>query len=235
MDIELGSAGDEWVGAVATPITGGGYDKSVSVDISNLPNDKQALVQELLNAITHGEAKSPDGYNNGSKTKGLCKGKANKSRPRGGDIHPPVTQRTPRQIIAQYKSTTPCNVKLFATGLWQTIPSTLNEAMQAPHLKQYMDKPYTVDVQREVAIFLLFQKESFSKFMKGKASLDEAQYAIAKIWASVAVPTGKKLQNGQISDGTQSMYGGGNRASSESTAMVRAILLKLQQVQKSGS
>jgi hypothetical protein len=57
------------------------------------------------------------------------------------------------------------------------------------------------------------------------ATVDQAQYAAAKQWASVAVPAGYRTRRGTVSDGTLTYYPGpANRANIHGTRALRAFL-----------
>ncbi|MBU6489557.1 MAG: hypothetical protein KGQ57_17315 [Burkholderiales bacterium] len=64
-----------------------------------------------------------------------------------------------------------------------------------------------------------------SSFKNGRGTVDSAQLAAAKCWASIATPKGMKIQNGERSDGTMSYYqGAANRAAMEPTRKLVDLL-----------
>ncbi len=228
MDVALEAEGDEWVGGATF------YDSSLmgehglGVDISNLPDDLNGLLSVLLEAVSHGEAKSPEAYNNGTKPCGLSKAKIY------GDGKTFITKMTPVQILARRNND--CSTRLFATGIWQTIPDTLEGALRAmPELK---NQPYTRENQKKVALWLILQdpiRKDLSNFLTGKNNdINKAQQILAMIWASIPVPAGMRISHGRVSDGTKSYYESRyNKANKESGIMVRAVLEKIQQYHRS--
>ncbi|NWK74416.1 hypothetical protein HYG93_08935 [Acinetobacter sp. SwsAc6] len=73
--------------------------------------------------------------------------------------------------------------------------------------------------------------ESLYEFVRNaKGNLTDAQYDAAQEWASVAVPKGKPIGSGAISNGKKSYYEkkGQNSSSDESTKKVIEILTKIQ-------
>jgi hypothetical protein len=87
---------------------------------------------------------------------------------------------------------------------------------------------------------LFDQTPGLSDFVKkGKGSVDEAQLAAARQWASIAVPKGLRISKdhgGLVSDGTLSYYEdpGQNGANMKSTNKLRAVLEEVQQLRNSG-
>jgi hypothetical protein len=95
------------------------------------------------------------------------------------------------------------------------------------------DEKYDPDLQERVFREYLINKAgggALAEFVKnGIGTADDAQYAAAKEWASIAVPGGRAIQNGRISDGAQSYYNSSsNRAFMPSTNQLRDILLSLE-------
>lgn len=67
---------------------------------------------------------------------------------------------------------------------------------------------------------------TLSRFVKtGAGTIEDAQYAAAKEWASIAAPTGMKIKNGTVSDGTLSYHeSSANSANIKSTSLLRNAL-----------
>lgn len=249
MDIELGKEGDEWIGQ-SVPVNGGSgsVGDSTPVDISNLPDDMQGLMQALLKAVRHGEAQTPDGWNNGS-----CNGKTVETSDLTGrkQRYKQVSQSTIRELMQRYyvhqsdwgkqygngvyfSRVTPCDKRIMASGHYQTIPPTLYKLVKK--YPQYWDKPYTLEVQELFAVELMMERSVLKSFLKdGRGSVEQAQHALSKIWASIPPPSGYSRAKGLgISNGQTTSYYKGNSASPESARLVRAVLTKIQDYHRNG-
>ena len=197
----------------------------------NLPDDIKGLINTLADAITRGEARSADAYNNGT----AC-GSAGISRPNGDSRR--ISTMTPAQILS-YENTknhpVPCSTRLFAVGFWQFIPDTLRAATSA--YPQYRNLPFNAENQRFLAInYLLFTKRSnLAHFLKTGQNINAAVHDLAKEWASFAVPSGMSRNKGLgLSNGRQSYYGNGNAANMEATAAVWTVLRAIESYYQKG-
>ncbi|MCO1371416.1 hypothetical protein L0Z42_12785 [Burkholderia multivorans] len=106
--------------------------------------------------------------------------------------------------------------KFNAAGRYQIIKDTLAEAVRSMGLKG--DEKFDRDMQDRIFEQYLVnnKRRAIADYLSGKSEqLGEAIYAIAKEWASVAVPKGMKTESGRISDGTMTFYdkSGKNKAS----------------------
>ncbi|UZA37666.1 LysM peptidoglycan-binding domain-containing protein [Moraxella bovis] len=118
----------------------------------------------------------------------------------------------------------------FATGKYQTIPSTLKAAKNQIGLTG--DELYNAEMQERVfREYLVYKQPLLKDFIKyGKGSIDDAMQGAAQEWASIGMPKGRKCQDGVASDGARSFYHSRtNRASPKSTKSVRAVLERIQQ------
>jgi hypothetical protein len=70
---------------------------------------------------------------------------------------------------------------------------------------------------------------ALSDFLSGgRATIDQAQLAAARQWASIAVPQGYQTKNGSVSDGAASYYEPpANKASLHQTQALRVFLADL--------
>lgn len=221
---QLGELSAPWDGNLAAwdeqVVTGGNM-----LVITNLDEATKAL----LRGIHHGEASSPNAYNNGQD----CDLSKSESRGDGSTI---ITQMTPQQILDRYNTqgnyksgNVSCDRRLFAVGLYQFIPSTLNQLLQK--YPQYRHKPFTEEVQLMFALDLLRGNKTVKAFLDGKSNdIDAVVHDISKIWSSVPVPAGKKRSDGTISNGAQSYYGSGNKANMESGRMIRHALEQMRKL-----
>lgn len=187
------------------------------------------LVKEIGDAISIGEG-NYESYNTG--TKGVLGGKVGHSyinRPVGT-----VTGKTINQILATSVLSGKDPSRLFCTGKYQTIIPTLKSARDQLGLTG--DEFYNADLQERVFREFLLPKAGGGKLaafiFNAIGSVDDAQYAAAKEWASIGVPTGRRDMNGMVSDGFRSYYekAGTNSASRSATRTLRSLLLEIDEV-----
>jgi hypothetical protein len=141
-----------------------------------------------------------------------------------------ITGRSINEILSSSSLPASNRNRLFATGKYQTIPSTLREGKSILGLTG--EEKYDAIMQERFFKDYLFNKAGNGKlanFVKNnQGGVDDAQLAAAKEWASIAVPTGRPISNGTVSDGTMSYYQGkANSANRDSTAQLRRILQQL--------
>ncbi len=182
------------------------------------------LVRDIGDIISHGEG-NYESYNSG--TKGVLGGRVGHSfvnRPAGT-----VTGKTIAQILATDgivgggKNPN----RMFATGKYQTTIPTLKRAVAALNLTG--DELYDAENQERVfREFLLFKAGggALARFVfDGRGTIDDAQYAVSKEWASIGVPVGRTDIAGNASNGYRSFYHGpANAANRRSTDSLRAKL-----------
>ena len=182
------------------------------------------LVIELGNAIASGEG-GYEAWNAGApEGKRVKFGKMN-------DLPGTITGKTINQLLdASTKYTWEDNRRRFATGKYQTIPSTLMDAKKKLNLSG--NELYDANMQEIIFREHLLRGRSsiYSLITTGSATVDEAMIQASKEWASIALPKGNKNKFGVISDGTlgyhQSLT---NKANSHSTTRVRAIFEKIKE------
>jgi len=138
-----------------------------------------------------------------------------------------VTGKTINQILST--STLPGTNpnRMFAVGAYQITTPTLRGAVSKLGLTG--DERLTPEMQDRIFADDLVPTAgngALGNFMtNGKGSVDDAQYAAAHQWASVAVPRGYLTQDGSVSDGNMTYYGGpANRANMRETLALRAFL-----------
>ena len=118
------------------------------------------------------------------------------------------------------------NRDLFAVGRYQIIPITMKSAVKKLNLKANMQfdenlqdrifEEYLIDAKRPKII----------SYLEGDGSLEDAMYATAKEWASVAVEAGKKISKGRTAVGGQSYYvGDGLNKAHISTEKIKKALV----------
>ncbi len=181
------------------------------------------LVARLGSVITKGEG-NYESYNSG--TKGVKGGKVGHSY-----LHPAegsVTGKTINQILATESLSGYDSNRMFATGKYQTTIGTLRAAKEKLGLTG--NERYTPELQERVFREFLLDKAGGGKLAafvrNGTGTVETAQYAAAKEWASIAVPQGLRIGDGRISDGTMSYYEkkGTNSANMSATRELRELL-----------
>jgi muramidase (phage lysozyme) len=119
---------------------------------------------------------------------------------------------------------------MFAVGRYQITHDTLMDAVRHMHLTG--NERLTPELQDRIfAEFLVRRRAPLARFIfNGVGSVDDAQYAAAQEWASVAVPRHYRTKHGRLSDGSMTYYDGdhANRASSRATRAVRSFLTNLR-------
>jgi muramidase (phage lysozyme) len=119
---------------------------------------------------------------------------------------------------------------MFAVGAYQIIIPTLRDAVRA--MKLTGDEQLTPQMQDRIFSEFLIPKAgggALGNFLhRGEGTVDDAQLAAAREWASVAVPSGYPTKVRAISDGTMSYYPPpANRASMDATRALREFLTGL--------
>ncbi|WP_066098758.1 hypothetical protein [Xanthomonas massiliensis] len=198
----------------------------IIVNFLNISDSLKELIRRIGDIISHGEG-GYESYNSG--TKGVANNAVGHSF-----LHPPagtVTGKTINQILETDSLSGTDSNRMFATGKYQTVISTLRTAKEKMGLTG--KEKYDNDMQERVFAEYLLDKAgggALGRFVKeGTGTIDDAQYAAAKEWASIAAPSGKSIKNGQISDGTLSYYeSAANSANSVSTKNLREILQEIQ-------
>lgn len=208
------------------------------VDLGNLPGDLLGLIDVLKEAISHGEGKY-NSYNTG--TYGDCKLRSFVSDSEARNSGTPlVTTMTAAQIYNSAYKVSNCNItRKFASGKYQVVYYTLGGKGglgTGGFLKafpEYASRVMTPETQEEMARYLMIQKRpALGAFItKGVGSVEQAQYEMAKEWASIGTPAGLPIKGGKIiSDGyTSYHHGKNNKANVQSTKMTEAILHKIKQ------
>ncbi len=204
-----------------SPVVSTPFEKQIPI------SDLDDLIRRIGDIIAHGEG-NYESYNSG--TKGVEGGRVGHSfvNPSTGT----VTSRTINQILNTGSLSGMDSNRMFATGKYQTIIETLTGAKQAMGLTG--DELYDANLQERVFAEYLLEKAgggALARFVKdGIGTIEDAQYAAAKEWASIAAPVGKTIQDGRTSNGNMSYYDSpANRANSDSTSALRAILQEIQQ------
>ena len=151
-----------------------------------------------------------------------------------------VTGKTINEILATDSLPPENPARLRATGKYQTITPTLTGARDAMGLsgEEKYDGPMQERVWREY-LFEISAKGLANFVKRGQGTIDDAQYAAARVWASIATPAGKTIDpdyGGYVSDGTMSYFAqpGQNAASMKSTNRLIDILKRVQEARGNG-
>lgn len=197
-----------------------------------------ALFTELGSLISAKEG-SYEAYNAGTKGVPLKDGKAQVkygflTRPKGT-----VTGRTIDQILATDSLSGMDPNRLFATGKYQTVIITLDEAKRSLGLTG--DELYDESMQERVFREHLLAKGAGKVvrqfILEGNVEIADAQYAAAKVWASICAPLGYVDNAGNPTNGRETYYkkDGANHASIEATESLVSFLRKVQAMHATGA
>lgn len=184
------------------------------------------IIQKIGDIISHGEG-NYESYNTGTKD-------VPDNRVGYSFINPPkgtVTQKTINEIISTQSLSGTNRDRMFATGKYQTTIDTLKLAKEKIGLTG--EELYNEEMQERIFRDFLIEKAgggSLAAFVKRKeGSIDAAQYAASKEWASIAAPEGKNIRDGRTSDGTLSYYESrANAANKKSTELLIELLVKVE-------
>jgi hypothetical protein len=181
--------------------------------------------------ITFAEGAGPEAYNGGTSGVG---------RVIHSDSDAPektVTGKTINEILATESMTGDNPDRMFVTGNYQTNYDSLREAMT--DLQLTGEELYTEELQERIFRESLIERGGgggLADFViRGEGTTEDAQYAASKKWASIAVPKGKTLRSGAISDGTMSYYeeAGVNTANDAGTKALATFLDEIEKSRKS--
>ena len=135
----------------------------------------------------------------------------------------------------------PEGLHLFAVGIVQIIPNTLEQFLS--WLSKYKS------INRDIQLFdeefqrlmpMFFWEEKVSKvasFFRGKVGVDKAAYAISREWASAGVPKGEPTESGNISGGGLVTYYDakpGNKAHYSADVTIKALNDTKQMIDTAG-
>jgi len=180
------------------------------------------LVKELGDAIASGEG-SYEAWNAGApEGKRVKYGKMN-------DLPGTITGKTIDELLETAKKYKwDDNRRRFATGKYQTIPSTLAAAKARLNLTG--NELYDHDMQERVFKEHLLRGRSsiYNLIINGNKTVEQAMVDASKEWASIALPKGKKNKYGVISDGNIGYHESRtNKANKHSTEKVKVIFEKI--------
>lgn len=188
------------------------------------------FIRRLGDIIAHGEG-GYESYNTGTKNVPGDKVGFSFVRAPAGT----VTGKTIDQILATDALDGTDRNRMFATGKYQTIIKTLRAAKDAMGLTGA--EKYDEELQERVFAEYLLEKAgggALASFVRdGVGTVDDAQYAAAKEWASIAAPKGYKTKKDNVSDGNLSYHeGAANSANAGSTRGLRELLMEIAESRK---
>jgi len=142
-----------------------------------------------------------------------------------------VTGRTINEILRSQSLPPTDPRRMFAVGRYQIIGPTLRLAVRAMHLTG--NERFTPELQDRIfAEYLLPHTPGLANFIfHGRGSVEDAQYAAARRWASIAVPQGRLTYHRRRSNGHMTFFdntGHANRASESATNALITYLSNLR-------
>jgi LysM repeat protein len=225
----LSGNGRTLVGVYVLPAQGGlraPAPANTAVNPATQPPSGNDVVAQLGSIITRGEG-NYESYNTG--TRGVDGGRVGHSY-----LHPAagtVTNRTINEILATDRLSGYNTNRMFAVGKYQITIPTLRAARDAMGLSG--NERMTPAMQERIFRDFLLEKAGggvLADFvLHGRGSVDGAQLAAAKEWASIGVPAGYRNTYGVVSNGHTSYYerAGQNSANSGATDALRNFLTTL--------
>lgn len=204
--------------------TGSGIQRSIAKG----KYSKYMLYPLLMDVITKHEAKSYDDHNyytNGSTLNSYLKGISGR---RYAGLTKDLSQYTVGQVkIFQSRSRDSVG-QLFATGLYQIIPSTLNSVTRVAGVKD--SDLYNKETQDKLGVALLHGRPALKNYLTGvvpdtDANLKAAALEVAKEWASVGVPYDMRGAYGPIKQDQSFYQGGGDRAATPTLEVQKVLRL----------
>lgn len=187
-------------------------DDDMGLPDNRSDEEKIIALEPMFKFISKGEG----GYN--ASNRGTIKGKGiqggTNNTTRDGKK---LTEMTIAEIKAKQSITDPNNKdRLFAVGRFQTIPTTLDMAIDALNLSD--DTVFNEATQDKIGRYLITQKrEEVGKYLSGDTSIskDVAMQLLAQEFASFPVPKDQTIKrNGKTVNLKKgdSYYGSGNKA-----------------------
>lgn len=209
----------------------GEVDKILPKKISNRYTENQ-IYPALFDVILKGEAQ---GYNDlnyytaGNKLNSYLEGKFGK---RYQGLTKPLSEYTIAEVMkfqSQARSSTAG--QLYATGLYQVIPTTLKGIYAKAGLKS--TDLYSASNQDKIAVALVNERSNLRKYLQAsvpdtQSNLEKAALDLAMTWSSTGVPVGT-LGRYQFVNKNQSYYhknqGGGDKATVKTEKVQEALKL----------
>jgi hypothetical protein len=182
-------------------------------------------IQNFFDVVLEGESKTYNDHNyyTSSGLKGYIEGGYGTQYPL---LNKPLSRYTLKEVIEFQSRPRDNQGQLWATGRYQIIPSTLKGV--ATRLNLPLSKVYDQQTQDLMGYNLLTERSSLRKYLEQEVNdtdenLKNAALDIAKIWSSVGVPY--PLQGSKRYVNTNESYysGGGDRASTDTTAVQNAL------------
>jgi hypothetical protein len=182
----------------------------------------------LLDAIAKGESESSGGYDAMNQGTAGLGGRVIGSGNSEKIINKKLTDMTIGEIMSRAAKpsdnaeTRRSKGLIFAAGRYQIIPDTLKGLIDAGIATK--DEKFSPEVQDRLGMELIKQTGALKLSSEGK--YDEAQNALAKVWAGIPLATDTMDSKGVLKKAGQSYYAGpGNKASVGSGKDVRGSLM----------
>jgi hypothetical protein len=203
--------------------TGAGIQRSMS----NIPFSKFMQFPRLAEIVVSHEARTYDDHNyytsNGLRS--YIKGAFGNRYPL---LTKDLSKYSVQEVMTFQQHSRDLTGQLYATGLYQIIPSTLAGTLAAAGVK-WSDK-YDNETQDKLAMALFMGRTALKNYLTGKvadteANLNAAALDIAKTWASVGVPYDMRGANMWIKKGQSYYHGGGDNAATNPDEVKKVLRL----------
>lgn len=158
----------------------------------------------LHNTVIHSSVNSPPGTVTGRTINEIL----------STDSLPPTDSRR-MHVVGRYEISHP-----NLAGAVSEMGLTGNERL-TPELQDRIFAEYLIPHTPGLADFIF----------RGRGSVDDAQYAASQVWASIAVPQGRRTKRNQVSNGRMTYFdntGRANRANEDATNALRSYLMNLR-------
>ncbi len=147
-----------------------------------------------------------------------------------GSYETDLSKLTINEILERNKLPFGDKNRMNAVGKLQIIAKTMELVKDGMGLTG--NEKFTPELQERIfrEYFIPNIKELNDYVNGGKSSLEDTQYALSKVWASVPVPKGRKTQTKRISDGNVTYYdsNGGNKAKKGQGEAIRKALIEIR-------
>ena len=211
--IKLEETGVDTPEVTVTELSPAGVTTDDDMGLPSTRSETETIIalEPMFEFISKGEG----GYNSSNRgtSGGKIKGSTNSTTRDGKKL----TEMTIAEIKAKQSITDPNNKdRLFAVGRFQTIPTTLDMAIDALNLSD--DTVFNEATQDKIGRYLITQKrEEVGKYLSGDTSIskDVAMQLLAQEFASFPVPKDQTIKrNGKTVNLKKgdSYYGSGNKA-----------------------
>lgn len=141
-----------------------------------------------------------------------------------------VTGRTINEILSTDSLPPTDPRRMHVVGRYEISHDNLARAVSEMRLTG--NEHLTPELQDRIfAEYLVPHTPALADFIfRGRGTVDDAQYAASRVWASIAVPQGRRTKQGRMSNGGMTFFdntGRANRANRSATNALRTYLMNL--------